>query len=155
MKEETDTLTAWEAERQYLNALNARLALPGNIVTGKRQQRRVNRESVARREAEATRRCYKESQLAKVAREKTRGHKFYSTVNREEFMESFGACFEVLNERESLILRRRFGMDCEPWTLQKIGTHLGVSRERVRQIQNEAIQKLRSKFVALRMLDSE
>ncbi|MFQ6083766.1 MAG: RNA polymerase sigma factor RpoD/SigA [Candidatus Aminicenantia bacterium] len=48
-----------------------------------------------------------------------------------------------LDEREALILRLRFGInDDRPKTLQEIGSMLNISRERVRQIEKRAKQKL-------------
>jgi RNA polymerase primary sigma factor len=51
---------------------------------------------------------------------------------------------ETLDEREKIILRARFGLDGgEEETLDEIGHKLGVTRERVRQIQEIALAKLR------------
>ena len=48
-----------------------------------------------------------------------------------------------LDERESSVLRMRFGLkDTEPHTLKEIGEKLGLTRERVRQIETEALKKL-------------
>jgi RNA polymerase primary sigma factor len=48
-----------------------------------------------------------------------------------------------LSEREQLVLRTRFGLQTdEPRTLEEIGRILGVSRERVRQIEKQALRKL-------------
>ena len=48
-----------------------------------------------------------------------------------------------LDERESTVLRMRFGLfDMEPHTLKEIGEQLGLTRERVRQIETEALKKL-------------
>jgi RNA polymerase primary sigma factor len=54
--------------------------------------------------------------------------------------------FGTLPSRERTILRMRFGLeDEEPRTLEEIGEHFGLTRERIRQIQNEALKKLRTK----------
>ena len=50
----------------------------------------------------------------------------------------------TLDERERTILRLRFGMDdAEPLTLGEVGSRLNLTRERIRQIQDKAIAKLR------------
>jgi len=52
--------------------------------------------------------------------------------------------FESLSETEKSILTLRFGLyDCEPQTLDTIGKQFGVTRERIRQIESKAIEKLR------------
>lgn len=51
---------------------------------------------------------------------------------------------EVIDEREANVLRMRFGLgDQEPKTLREIGDEFNLTRERVRQIENEAIRKLK------------
>ena len=51
---------------------------------------------------------------------------------------------KVLDSREQEIIKRRFGIDNdEPKTLEQIGNALGFSKERIRQLENLAIQKLR------------
>jgi RNA polymerase primary sigma factor len=49
----------------------------------------------------------------------------------------------ALSEREGDILRLRFGLDTgEPMTLEKIGAKLKLTRERIRQIEQESFAKL-------------
>ncbi len=60
------------------------------------------------------------------------------------------AMLEALTEREQAILSRRYGLGLpEPHTLQVISDDLGISRERVRQIEKTAIRKLQSRFDSL------
>jgi RNA polymerase primary sigma factor len=50
---------------------------------------------------------------------------------------------DKMDEREAKVLRMRFGLDSEePKTLKQIGEHLKLTRERVRQIETEALKKL-------------
>ena len=50
-----------------------------------------------------------------------------------------------LNEKEVYVIKNRI-MAEEPLTLQEIGDHLKLSRERVRQIESEALKKLKKEF---------
>jgi RNA polymerase sigma factor (sigma-70 family) len=49
-----------------------------------------------------------------------------------------------LDEREKQILKLRFGLDRgEPRTLEEVGEHFNLTRERIRQIEARAMSKLR------------
>ncbi|MGH3116704.1 MAG: sigma-70 family RNA polymerase sigma factor [Gaiellales bacterium] len=56
----------------------------------------------------------------------------------------------ALPERERRILELRFGFEGDPWTLEAIGHELGLTRERVRQLEGQALQRL----AAIRELSS-
>jgi RNA polymerase primary sigma factor len=49
---------------------------------------------------------------------------------------------DALPERERRILELRFGFEGEPWTLEAIGHELGLTRERVRQLEGQALSRL-------------
>ncbi len=54
-----------------------------------------------------------------------------------------------LNDVEKRVIRARFALDAldseqaQPMTLEQVGAIIGVTKERVRQIQNKALEKLR------------
>lgn len=59
-----------------------------------------------------------------------------------------------LDPRERAILRHRFGLDdAEVMTLEEVGEEFGVTRERIRQIQEEALRKLRRKIEKLETVE--
>ncbi|MDR2440430.1 MAG: sigma-70 family RNA polymerase sigma factor [Planctomycetaceae bacterium] len=66
----------------------------------------------------------------------------------EELLENDNLSFimeqlELMDIRDSTILKMRFGLDgCEAQTLKEIGERLGLTRERVRQIETEALNRL-------------
>lgn len=61
----------------------------------------------------------------------------------------------MLTEREALVLRMRFGLSpfIESHTLDEIGSEVGVTRERVRQIERKALEKLRGENVSSLLQD--
>jgi RNA polymerase sigma factor (sigma-70 family) len=55
---------------------------------------------------------------------------------------------DILDDREKLILRERFGLGDKPLTsLEEVGKILNLSKERIRQIQFTALEKLRKVLV--------
>ena len=63
---------------------------------------------------------------------------------RSSFEEQVRAMVSQLDDKEREVIKLRFGLDGEdPRTLQEIGAALGLSRERIRQIESKAKEKLR------------
>lgn len=62
---------------------------------------------------------------------------------RSDMRSKIEGCIDYLKEQEQVILRKRYGFDGDPHTLGEVGLELGLTRERIRQIQERAIVKLR------------
>lgn len=68
----------------------------------------------------------------------------FETLKDKSTKQDITALLHKLDEREQLILRHRFALDGgKEQTLEEIGAELNVTRERIRQIQNIALRKLR------------
>ena len=68
--------------------------------------------------------------------------------------EALSEILKTLTEREADVLRLRFGMyDGKTHTLEEVGQIFGVTRERIRQIENKAIRKLRHPSRAKKIRD--
>ena len=66
-------------------------------------------------------------------------------LEREQLKGTLSDCLKALDAREYQILRDYFGLEnLEPMTLEEIGETMGVTRERVRQLRNRALEKIRS-----------
>jgi RNA polymerase primary sigma factor len=71
----------------------------------------------------------------------------FDRLLRENDTELVQKVLATLTPRENKILAMRFGLDDgKPKTLEEIGERLGVTRERIRQIQEEALNKMRVKI---------
>lgn len=64
-------------------------------------------------------------------------------IRLEQRAEAVHKLLDLLSEREALVVNLRSGMDGDPHTLDEIGALIGKSRERVRQIYDKAIRKMR------------
>jgi RNA polymerase primary sigma factor len=70
-----------------------------------------------------------------------------AVVHRGEEMQVIYHLLDAIDEREAQVLRLRFGLDGkEPLTLKQIGVEIGLTRERVRQIEVEALRKLNQRM---------
>lgn len=66
------------------------------------------------------------------------------TASRAVLRDRINEMLGTLNEREREVVRMRFGLtDGYPHTLEEVGRHFCVTRERIRQIEMKAIKKLR------------
>jgi RNA polymerase primary sigma factor len=70
-----------------------------------------------------------------------------SQLDEKDYAETALEVFKTLPKREQIILTHRFGLeDGNEQTLEQIGQQFGVTRERIRQIQDKALEKLRKRI---------
>ena len=70
---------------------------------------------------------------------------------RESLIEEVNKCLDELPEREKDIIKLRYGLyDGRPRTLREIGDKYGISKERVRQLENNILNKLKKRLKGYR-----
>lgn len=88
-----------------------------------------------------------QTRLADLIEDDTQAQPFDLVFNLT-LQDTIDEVLDQLNEREMRIIKLRFGLGGEgPYTLEETGRFLGITRERVRQIQEKAIEKLRDNVV--------
>ncbi|MDP3330783.1 MAG: RNA polymerase sigma factor RpoD/SigA [Methylococcaceae bacterium] len=71
----------------------------------------------------------------------------FGTIAEKELEHILNGAIETLDTREAKVIRSHFGVNCDcEMTLQEIGNELHLTRERVRQIQVAALNKIRRSF---------
>jgi RNA polymerase primary sigma factor len=71
-------------------------------------------------------------------------HEIDDELTRAALVDELEIAMEELDPTEREVMRLRYGLcDAELWTLQQVGARLRVTRDRVRQIEARAVQKLR------------
>jgi RNA polymerase primary sigma factor len=89
------------------------------------------------------------SRIADVVRDETADTP-YEQLEEKTNTSMLRELVATLDPREAEILRYRFGLDGDPErTLEEVGQKFGVTRERIRQIQNVALNKLRKQIEKL------
>jgi RNA polymerase nonessential primary-like sigma factor len=79
-----------------------------------------------------------------IIQDKNEGDPIYKLMNAS-LMNKIDACIDKLLEKHRDVIVRRFGLrGFEPRTLEEVGFEIGLTRERVRQIQVEALMQMRA-----------
>ena len=71
----------------------------------------------------------------------------YESLKSKSLIGDVNLVLSMLEPREADIIRLRFGLDGrDPLTLEQVGEQIGITRERVRQLQDQALRDLRKKM---------
>jgi RNA polymerase primary sigma factor len=77
-----------------------------------------------------------------------------SELLSQSLKEQIAGVLATLSEREARVIRLRFGLgDGESRTLEEVGREFGVTRERIRQIEVKALEKLRHPYRSDKLRD--
>jgi RNA polymerase primary sigma factor len=70
-----------------------------------------------------------------------------AAAEQADELQALEQMLELISDREATILRLRYGLEGEePLTLKQIGKRIGITRERVRQIEQQALQRLHERM---------
>ena len=71
-----------------------------------------------------------------------------------EIADKLGSVMKDLNARDAEIITLTFGLTEDPMTLTQVGNRFGISKERVRQLRNRALEQLRTMLLGANSLSS-
>ncbi len=66
----------------------------------------------------------------------------YETCVKSDYIELIAKYIDELSRRQRIIIKSRFGIGCDEMTLEEVGKKFRLTRERIRQIEASALQKL-------------
>ena len=66
-----------------------------------------------------------------------------NNMERESLSKDLEAALSTLSEREQQVLKMLFGIGCNEMTAEEVANSLSLTRERVRQIKERALRRLR------------
>jgi len=77
--------------------------------------------------------------------QESRGSQFEEELTNTKQRQVINSILEQLDDRERQIILHRYGLQqgSEPLTLEQVGSKMGVTKERIRQLESRALQKLR------------
>ena len=76
-------------------------------------------------------------------------------AERSALSENLEKILGMLDDRESKIIKMRYGIDWPKFTLEQVGEEFGVTRERIRQVEQKVLQKLKEHPELQKMLGIE
>ena len=68
----------------------------------------------------------------------------YAMAEKSALKDMVKNILATLEDREADIIKKRFGIDGEPMTLEQVSQIYGLTKERIRQIENKGLKKLRN-----------
>ena len=78
----------------------------------------------------------------------------YEALVRRELKATLDTMLSTLQQRQQQVLRLHYGMEGGPcYSFEQIGKHLGISKERARQIEHQAMEKLKKQGMTLGLED--
>jgi len=148
-----ELISHWKGVAMELSYRLGRQAKPDEIAEGLANEQRivhddswdvVERTIRSGAPASSVDAIWSASETIEDSRAKRPDEQFLDACEIEKLNELLG----IIDEREALVLRLRYGFgDAEPMTLKEIGEVVGLTRERVRQIEGDALRKLHSIMV--------
>lgn len=130
---------------QLLNENSRTVRLPVNIIYDKKQTNNLSDKNIMHQKVELPHH---------VKDEITSNDIFIFEMDLEDtdsakLKKELTNALHLLDEREKEIIVNYFGIECEPLNLEEIGENMNLTKERVRQIKEIAIRKLRNNMLPL------
>lgn len=140
-----------QAITQSLNEDSRTIRIPSNIISENQKRLKKDEDSLINTPYTTSyhQKINEDGELLNLLEDPNSISPDFNIISEDNLKTCIRKCTSILNEREKDIIFKYFGIEGEEYTLDAIGEKYNLTRERIRQIKEEILKKLKLKYAII------